>query len=62
MTCRYLPKVDTYNRLMYVLQVFISQGMYVMLDYQVMNPTFVLTNPMKLLALTDTFLLQHTAC
>lgn len=35
MTCRYLPRVDTYNRFMYVLQVFISQGMYVILDYQV---------------------------
>jgi hypothetical protein len=31
----YLPNVDTYNRLMYTLQVFIANGMYVVLDYQV---------------------------
>jgi hypothetical protein len=32
---RYLPSMDTYNRLMYHIQVFVAHGMYVMLDYQV---------------------------
>jgi hypothetical protein len=35
LVCRYLPSVDTYNRLMYHIQVFVAHGMYVMLDYQV---------------------------
>lgn len=31
----YLPTQSTYDRLMYTIQAFIAQGMYVMLDYQV---------------------------
>jgi hypothetical protein len=33
---RYLPSSSTYDRMMYTIQSFISQGMYVILDYQPM--------------------------
>jgi hypothetical protein len=32
----YLPSSSTYARLMYTVQTIVSQGMYVMLDYQPM--------------------------
>lgn len=31
----YLPSSSTYDRLMFTIQAFVAQGMYVMLDYQV---------------------------
>lgn len=33
----YLPQESGYNRLLYVVQSFIAQGMYVVLDYQPMG-------------------------
>ena len=32
----HLPNTDTYERMLWTIHVFISQGMYVMLDYQLM--------------------------
>jgi hypothetical protein len=32
----HLPNTDTYERMLWTIQVFISQGMYVILDYQPM--------------------------
>eukprot|EP00775_Hariotina_reticulata_P012217 gene12217-12355_t len=40
----YLPSSSTYDRMMYTIQSFISQGMYVILDYQPMNTEFQANN------------------
>ena len=34
---RYLPNTNTYDRMVYTVQTFISQGIYVILDYQPMG-------------------------
>lgn len=31
----YLPSSSTYDRLMFAIQAFVAQGIYVVLDYQV---------------------------